>query len=41
MIVRGELEKRGVLPSESVVPFGPLFERLERYGVSVTEDLTR
>jgi hypothetical protein len=37
MICRGELEQRGVLPSERVVPFGPLFERLERYGVSVRD----
>ncbi len=37
MIVAGELEKTGVLPSESAVPFAPLFERLENYGVSVTE----
>jgi saccharopine dehydrogenase-like NADP-dependent oxidoreductase len=37
MIVAGELDARGVLPSELAVPFGPLFERLERYGVSVTE----
>ena len=39
MIVSGELEGRGVLPSEIAVPFRPLFERLERYGVSVTETL--
>jgi len=37
MICRGELEQRGVLPSERVVPFGPLFERLERYGVGVRD----
>jgi saccharopine dehydrogenase-like NADP-dependent oxidoreductase len=37
MICRGELEQRGVLPSERVVPFGALFERLERYGVSVRD----
>jgi saccharopine dehydrogenase-like NADP-dependent oxidoreductase len=35
MICRGELESRGVLPSERAVPFQPLFERLERYGVTV------
>lgn len=40
MIVAGELDHRGVLPSEQAVPFGPLFERLERYGVSVTESFT-
>ncbi len=38
MICRGELDHHtGVLPSERAVPFGPLFERLERYGVSVRE----
>jgi saccharopine dehydrogenase-like NADP-dependent oxidoreductase len=37
MICRGELEQRGVLPSERVVPFRPLFDRLERYGVSVRD----
>jgi saccharopine dehydrogenase-like NADP-dependent oxidoreductase len=37
MICRGELEGRGVLPSERAVPFGPLFERLQRYGVEVRE----
>jgi saccharopine dehydrogenase-like NADP-dependent oxidoreductase len=37
MICRGELAERGVLPSERVVPFGPLFERLERYGVTVRD----
>jgi lysine 6-dehydrogenase len=37
MICRDELEGRGVLPSERVVPFGALFERLERYGVSVRD----
>ena len=37
MICRGELEGHGVLPSERVVPFGALFERLERYGVSVRD----
>ena len=38
MICRGELgQLRGVLPSERAVPFGPLFERLEHYGVSVRE----
>ncbi|MDX6548193.1 MAG: hypothetical protein QOG33_1743 [Gaiellales bacterium] len=35
MICRDELQQRGVLPSERAVPFQPLFERLERYGVSV------
>jgi lysine 6-dehydrogenase len=37
MICRDELGQRGVLPSERAVPFGPLFERLERYGVSVRD----
>ena len=37
MICRDELPERGVLPSERVVPFGPLFERLERYGVTVRD----
>ena len=37
MICRGELEARGVVPSERAVPFGPLFERLRRYGVEVRE----
>ncbi len=37
MICRGELDGRGVLPSERAVPFGPLFERLRRYGVEVRE----
>jgi lysine 6-dehydrogenase len=38
MICRGELDHlSGVLPSERAVPFGPLFQRLERYGVSVRE----
>jgi len=37
MICRGELEVRGVQPSERAVPFGALFERLERYGVSVRD----
>jgi saccharopine dehydrogenase-like NADP-dependent oxidoreductase len=42
MICRGELdEHRGVLPSERAVPYGPLFERLERYGVSVREELQK
>jgi lysine 6-dehydrogenase len=35
MICRGELDGRGVLPSERAVPFQPLFDRLERYGVTV------
>lgn len=39
MICRGELAARGVLPSERAVPYGPLFERLERYGVEVREEL--
>ncbi len=40
MICRGELTHlSGVLPSERAVPFGPLFERLERYGVSVREQV--
>jgi lysine 6-dehydrogenase len=37
MICRGELPQCGVLPSERAVPFEPLFERLERYGVSVRD----
>jgi len=37
MICRGELDARGVVPSERAVPFGPLFERLRRYGVEVRE----
>jgi len=40
MICRGELAAHtGVLPSERCVPYGPLFERLERYGVRVREDV--
>jgi lysine 6-dehydrogenase len=40
MICRGELAARtGVLPSERCVPYEPLFSRLERYGVSVREEL--
>ena len=40
MICRGELAGHtGVLPSERCVPYGPLFSRLERYGVSVREDV--
>jgi lysine 6-dehydrogenase len=35
MICRGEVERRGVFPSEQIVPYGALFERLERYGVTV------
>jgi len=35
MICRGEIDRRGVYPSELVVPFQALFDRLERYGVSV------
>ena len=38
MLCRGELAARGVLPSERCVPYGPLFERLERYGVRVREE---
>jgi lysine 6-dehydrogenase len=37
MICRGELAERGVLPSERVVPFASLFERLKPYGVSVRD----
>ncbi|MGN6379153.1 MAG: saccharopine dehydrogenase family protein [Gaiellales bacterium] len=38
MICRGELNHlSGVLPSERAVPYRPLFERLENYGVSVRE----
>jgi saccharopine dehydrogenase-like NADP-dependent oxidoreductase len=38
MLCRGELAAHtGVLPSERCVPYGPLFERLERYGVRVRE----
>ena len=38
MICRGELgHLTGALPSERAVPYAPLFERLERYGVSVRE----
>jgi saccharopine dehydrogenase-like NADP-dependent oxidoreductase len=39
MICRGELDARGVVPSERAVPFGLLFPRLERYGVTVREEL--
>ena len=40
MICRGELAAHtGVLPSERCVPYGPLFERLERYGVRVREEV--
>jgi lysine 6-dehydrogenase len=35
MLCRDELDARGALPSERAVPFQPLFERLERYGVAV------
>jgi saccharopine dehydrogenase-like NADP-dependent oxidoreductase len=35
MICRGEIDRHGVFPSEQVVPFHALFERLERYGVTV------
>ena len=42
MICRGELgHLTGVLPSERAVPYAPLFERLERYGVSVREELQK
>ena len=37
MICRGELAHRGVLPSERAVGYGPLFERLKRYGVEARE----
>jgi lysine 6-dehydrogenase len=40
MICRGELRAyTGVLPSERCVPYAPLFSRLERYGVSVREEV--
>ena len=40
MICRGELAAyTGALPSERCVPYGPLFERLERYGVRVREEV--
>jgi lysine 6-dehydrogenase len=40
MLCRGELAAHaGVLPSERCVPYGPLFERLERYGVRVREEV--
>ncbi len=39
MICRGELDARGVVPSERSVPFGPLFERLRGYGVEVREEV--
>jgi lysine 6-dehydrogenase len=39
MICRGELEARGALPSERAVPYGPLFDQLKRYGVTVHEEL--
>jgi lysine 6-dehydrogenase len=39
MLCRGELAAHtGVLPSERCVPYGPLFQRLERYGVRVREE---
>jgi lysine 6-dehydrogenase len=42
MICRGELAAHtGVLPSERCVPYGPLFARLEHYGVSVREEVGR
>jgi lysine 6-dehydrogenase len=37
MLCRGELDSRGVLPSELAVPLGPLFERLRAFGVEVRE----
>jgi saccharopine dehydrogenase-like NADP-dependent oxidoreductase len=39
MICRGELEARGALPSERAVPYELLFERLERFGVTVREEV--
>jgi lysine 6-dehydrogenase len=39
MICRGELNARGVVPSERAVPHALLFERLERFGVTVREEL--
>jgi lysine 6-dehydrogenase len=39
MICRGELDARGVLPSERAVPYELLFERLERFGVTVREEV--
>jgi saccharopine dehydrogenase (NAD+, L-lysine-forming) len=40
MFCRGELASQtGVLPSERCVPYAPLFERLERYGVRVREEV--
>jgi saccharopine dehydrogenase-like NADP-dependent oxidoreductase len=40
MICRHELAAHtGVLPSERCVPYGPLFSRLERYGVIVREEV--
>jgi saccharopine dehydrogenase-like NADP-dependent oxidoreductase len=38
MICRGEIERRGVFPSEQIVPFHALFDRLERYGVTVRDE---
>jgi lysine 6-dehydrogenase len=37
MICRDEIERRGVFPSEQIVPYGALFDRLERYGVTVRD----
>jgi lysine 6-dehydrogenase len=39
MICRGELDARGVLPSERAVPYELLFQRLERFGVRVREEV--
>jgi lysine 6-dehydrogenase len=40
MLCRGELSAHtGVVPSERCVPYAPLFERLERYGVEVREEV--
>ena len=40
MFCSGELgSQTGVLPSERCVPYAPLFERLERYGVRVREEV--
>jgi hypothetical protein len=37
MICRDEIERRGVFPSEQIVPYGALFDRLERYGVTARD----
>ena len=39
MICRASSTAAASLPSERAVPFGPLFERLERYGVEVREQV--